>query len=569
MDRITASLLSAFRKAESLEAYDETEAFERFANYAVINREYGESFNVEDVSTGEESDTGIDGVAIIVNGALVTDENDVDSLIESNGFLDVTIVLVQAKTSASFNSADIGTFCFGVKDFFADIPKLPRSQMIKDRAKLTDHIYGRSDKMTRRKPNLHLYYVTTGRWTGEAAPQGRIDSEVQDLKDTDLFEDVCLTPVDANLLQTYYRQSRTQVSAKFKFEKKVVLPDMDGVAEAHVGILPVHEYLGIIEDPSGNIRQSIFYDNVRDFQEYNEVNRGIRETIESSDQQERFVLLNNGITLIAKSIHAVGNTFHIDDFQIVNGCQTSHVLYDNKASIGQNVYITLKVIATDDDSITNAVIKGTNRQTVVKPEQLYGLSEFQKHLESFYSTFDGHRRLYYERRSKQYARSTDADVEKVRIVTIQQQMRVFASMFLDEPHRGHYPRSLHTYVGTKIFGENHQLEPYYVSAYAHYRLEFFFRNRSIDARWKPGRYHILMVSRHLASDDPRPALEANQMRRYSDNLMKVLWNEQEILNVFRKACEFIDRIVGSRTLDRNLAKTQPFTEEVVRALQAR
>jgi hypothetical protein len=34
-------------------------------------------------------------------------------------------------------------------------------------------------------------------------------------------------------------------------------------------------------------------------------------------------LMNNGVTIIARHLQPTGNRFHIEDFQIVNGCQTS------------------------------------------------------------------------------------------------------------------------------------------------------------------------------------------------------------------------------------------------------
>ncbi len=49
-------------------------------------------------------------------------------------------------------------------------------------------------------------------------------------------------------------------------------------------------------------------------------------------------------------------------------------------------------------------------------------------------------------------------------------------MFLDDPHRAarYYYSDLRIQVGSKIFNDSHKLEPYYVSAYAYYKLEFLF-----------------------------------------------------------------------------------------------
>jgi AIPR protein len=118
------------------------------------------------------------------------------------------------------------------------------------------------------------------------------------------------------------------------------------------------------------------------------------------------------------------------------------------------------VIATEDEEIINPVITATNRQTQATTEDLYALGAFQKKLEALFSAYPDKKRLYYERRSKQY--NAVPDIEKVRIITKPQQIRAFAAMFLDDPHRAsRYYADLRAQVGDKIFNERHKLEPYY------------------------------------------------------------------------------------------------------------
>ena len=52
---------------------DERTLFEHFANFCVVSHDYGEEFDVDDVHTGGGDDLGIDGLGIIVNGAMVSD----------------------------------------------------------------------------------------------------------------------------------------------------------------------------------------------------------------------------------------------------------------------------------------------------------------------------------------------------------------------------------------------------------------------------------------------------------------------------------------------------------------
>lgn len=317
-------------------------------------------------------------------------------------------------------------------------------------------------------------------------------------------------------------------------------------------------------DESGNIRKSLFYDNVRDFQDYNEVNKEVRATLQSANE-DRFAMLNNGVTLVAKSLNTVGNKFHIEDYQIVNGCQTSHVLYNERESISSSVYVPIKVIATADDTITNEVIKATNRQTQVKTEELYALTDFEKKLEAFYATYEDRKQLFYERRSKQY--NGVPGVEKVRIITRATQIKAFASMFVDEPHRaGRYYGTLLKTIGGQLFSSEHQPLPYYTSAFAYYKLEYLFRNASLSSDYKPFRYHLLMILRYQIGGTSLPELSvARRIDPYCLSLLEVLWDDDRSLKAYKQAVEVVD-IVSGRNIDRDTVKTQAFTDRIKKAL---
>ncbi len=563
MDKITKGLLTAFADSEGLSTLDESAQFERFCNFAVISSLVPETLNVDDVSVGAGADTGIDGIAIIVNGALVTDENEVDQLVATTRYLDADFLFVQAKTSSSFSGAELSSFAFGVRDFFSDEPRLARNEFIGQAAAVQRHIYtAHSAKMTNRRPRVFMYYVTTGKWVGDNDLSARIQSAKEDLSALAIFESIAFTPLGAREIQDAYQQTQRKVSAEILFAQKVVL-DVPGVSEAYLGILPASEFLKLVVDSAGVVQKSVFYDNVRDFQDFNQVNSEIRSTLRSDDRG-RFVLMNNGITIIAKAIQQIGNRFIVKDYQVVNGCQTSHVIAESAAHVNSSVQVPVKLIVAEDEAIANSIVKATNRQTQVKPQQLYALSDFQKQLEAYYAATAGAGKLYYERRSRQYAGETG--VEKVRIIPIQQQLRVFAAMFLDQAHKGHYARSLDAQVGEDIFVERHRLEPYYAASFAFYKLEFFFRNGSIDVAHKPLRYAILMAARHLYNPD-MPSLAANAMRGYAEGLVQVMLDDDAARKLFSSAVDLLLEVVGVREANRDLTKTQVFTAEVLARLQ--
>lgn len=125
MDRITESFLREFVDDNELTALPQDQQFEHFTSYVTVRRHYnGEAIDSSDIVVGSGGDTSIDGIAIIVNGSLVTDVESLEEHADLSGNFDVTFVFVQAKRSSSFDASEIGSFGFGVRDFFEATPRL-------------------------------------------------------------------------------------------------------------------------------------------------------------------------------------------------------------------------------------------------------------------------------------------------------------------------------------------------------------------------------------------------------------------------------------------------------------
>lgn len=563
MDRITESLLKEFSAEQELTGLEESERFEHLAAFVTIKRQYSETFSTSDVVTGKGGDGGIDAFAAIVNGTLVTDADEFEDIATNLGHLEVTFIFVQAERSSGFDSSKIGDFGFGVLDFFADSPQLKRNAHIEEAASLMTAIYAKGTRFKRGLPSCKLFYVTTGKWQNDPDLVARMDAVVADLKKTQSFSVVEFHPVGADGIRTLYLQAKNAIAREFTFINKAVVPPIANVKEAYIGILPLSEVLTILRNDDGEITKSIFYDNVRDWQDYNEVNDEIRTTL-TSDSNARFALMNNGITIIARDLVAVANKFTIEDFQIVNGCQTSHVLFEAAAenALSDSIMVPLRLIVTQDEDVINDIIRATNRQTEVKYEQFFALTEFPKQLEAFFNSFAEGRRLYYERRSRQY---DSQGVEKTRVVTQANLTRAFAAMFLDDPHTvARSYKTIRSKLGKEIFGKDHQHMPYYVAAFALYRLEYLFRSHKIDPKYKPARYHVIYAVRLLANSGLLPRMNAHAMKPYCEQILDSLWDTTKSDELFVRSIAAID-VAADGSFSRDVIRTLPFTERVMKA----
>ena len=543
MDRIIQSYMDSFIKSQEILEKDESKQFELFSAYCVVEQWYTETYNLQDIIIGEGGDCGIDSIAIIVNGNMVTSKEEIDDIIEVNKSLsDINFIFVQAKTSASFDYGEMGTFGAGVKDFFSEDPQMVRNEGIVEKNEIIEYIFSKAP-MIKKNPSCYLYYVTTGKWVDDQNCVGRMKIATSDLNALNIFSEIKYIPIDGNQLQKLYRKTIDVVETEICFDNHIFLPDIPKVRQSFLGYLNFNEFLKLIVDENGEIRRSVFYDNVRDFQGDNAVNHEMSDTIATT--ADRFILYNNGVTIICKKLSNIRNKYTLTDYQIVNGCQTSHVLFNNKDEINGNLQIPIKLIETENDEIVNKIIKATNRQTEVTDAQLIALNEFHRKLEAFYNTFSGVQRLYYERRSKQY--SYGNDIEKTRIVSISMQIKAMASMFFDKPHLASrfFGKLMSSVEG--IFNEQHKLLPYYTSAYTLYKIDYLFRNKLIDIRYRKFKYFILILIKYDLSTEKIPELNSNKMDKLCENILKVINDNDKLITEINKLLPLFDKYVEDIT----------------------
>jgi hypothetical protein len=375
-----------------------------------------------------------------------------------------------------------------LKIFFADYrdkkPFYSRSQKVQEKANLASHLLKTYIKNIRKRPECKIYYISISHKDAESKIKNKQLRLLKELEEELTF----LSSINFSFwgykdIEKLYRQTQLQVETTIKVNNSFDL-EVPGVEKAYITTMSFSEFRKIIlrEDEDKSIRDFIFYDNVRGFLgEENRINEGIKQTLESDDKIYLFPILNNGVTIITQELHIVKDkTYRLVDYQIVNGCQTSHVLNicKNVSNIDDTI-ILVKIIETDNDNIRNEIIKATNSQTEVQKELLAALSDFNKKLDEYYEIQkSGHQKpLYYERRPGQFLRQ---DVIKNRIIKIRPQIKTFTAMFLDEPHNfSYFDKKLIDRIGNDIFANSHYPIPYYTSSWAFYQLNYLYKKLKI------------------------------------------------------------------------------------------
>ncbi|MFL1378298.1 AIPR family protein [Nocardiopsis protaetiae] len=563
MDRVIEGLCNKFQSDHGLNALPGDEVFECFVGYYFTKSLHEVDFDPQEFRMGGGGDLAIDTAAIIINGDLLIDAADVIDAVDQAKSLDVHFILTQGKRSEGFSSAVFTELADNIKNIFSR-NRIPyqSSPEIENLSKCVEAIYSNIAKFKPDLPSISVAYCTTGR-TGDALLEQKRLSAESAIDDMNLFSSVNCFAVGAKELRNYCRRATEAVEVEFSMPRKVSMPRIPNVEQAHLGLLPAKELVRIITDPGGAIRKNLFYENVRDFQDYNPVNLEIQSTIRDATKRNGFAVLNNGVTIVARTLTVAGEDFVMSDFQIVNGCQTCHVLFDEKDLLADDTWVNVKIIQSKDEEVISGITAATNRQTAVTDEDLEAREHFHKELEDLFSTYSDEKKLYYERRSQQY-RSVEG-VERTRIISRGVLTRSFASMFLDEPARaGRYFKELRDARKKDLFRDNQSPVAYYTSAFSIYRIEWLFRNRKVDRKYAAAKYQLLMgVKLILHGSTPLP--EGNRKgRRYCEDILNIMWDPIKSEEIIQKLIPALNGAASAEnddeSLSRDSVRTLKFTE---------
>ncbi|NUT53604.1 MAG: AIPR family protein [Saccharothrix sp.] len=566
MDRIITGLVDEFQKSYALAELTQSEVFEAFAAYCVLNSYYEEDFNPDEFRTGGGNDLGIDAIGVLIDGILFQNASDVRDHIQRARRVDVRVVVIQAKTTQGFDSRVISDLADNLSHITGP-GHLPyaASQDITNFRECLEVVYGNIAKLSGALPELHVHYVTTGDRVAEMVAS-KAASAAERLRSLGRFDRVEFRCVTRDELRQLYRRATTKVAVQFPMPRKVPLPKVPDVEQALLGLLSAPDLVAhILADESGRLRKTLFHGNVRDYLgRDNPVNREIAGTLRDPSRRERFAVLNNGITIVTRGLHVVGDDVYLDDFEIVNGCQTCHVLFEHRDELTDNVHVSVRIVHSQDENVINGIVGATNRQTTISEEDLTIRESFHRLLEDYFAHGrDPEERLFYERRTKQYEHHR---VEKTRVITRAQLIRSYTAMFLGEPTRRGQYRSLISSGNGSLFADGHQPVVYYTAAAAFYRLDWLLRNGRIPKGYGPYRFHLLSAIKLRLLGQAQIQHTSRTAERECKRVLDVMWDKSAaeglVLTLLTPLQRAIDAETAEGVAPRELARTQRFTKRV-------
>lgn len=308
--------------------------------------------------------------------------------------------------------------------------------------------------------------------------------------------------------------ARTASSAQRSSE--IVFDEVLELSNAVLGVARIDEYLQFLRSSDGELRQDVFEANVRDYEGQNQVNSAIQSTLTTAGDSP-FWWINNGITVIGDKVQRTGKRVTISRPLVVNGLQTSHVIdRTDKAGDIRSERLTeglvIRVFESSDETVRDAVIAGTNRQTRVTNPALFASEPLQQEIERFLLAHD----WYYERRKNRYRNLGKPAARRVSIGELAQAMLALLRAEPDVARARPSTALQNDYA--KIFVPEMRLEVYLYALELMRDMENFLRSekgRSFSVDASNARFHLLTgyaLAKLGASDNRSLRFEKNWKR---------------------------------------------------------
>lgn len=542
-------------------APSESKAFEAFVNYITLRKHSADEVTPQQLIY-EGADPGIDGFSVVVDDSYVGTVEELDEVLQrSKREFDVVIIFCQSKTSESWTKSEINTFQSAILDFLREDSKYPHSEYLKNAKELFDKIIGNVGRIRGGKPRVECYFATTAGPVRDVEIAGALDAIRDTVSDSGLFSQTTATGLDRDQIVNLWLKADGPVEATLTVIQSAAFPKTPGVDESYVATAKALDFVNaLLIDENQTLRRSIFEENVRDFIGVDEeINSEIASTLAHPDKQKRFGMLNNGITIVSPDVRVQGYEIFLRDYQIVNGCQTSHILYENLSHLSPDVTVTLKIIETSDPAIVDDIVRSTNRQTKVQDDQFLATLDSVKAIERYFVARGAEEeyKLLFERRKNQFSHEI---VASMRVFDIREIARCAGAMFFDRPElASRYPNRLTGELQDTVFQRENIEDIYYTAAFASYRLRLHFSNKRIEPKFGKLKWHLLMAIKYPIAGEGPTATTSNKVKKLCSEIDKFMSDGSEenvqILNSLAHLFEPVEEITRDRL------KGQQFTAE--------
>ena len=424
--------IQQFQEDNELEL-SHSELFELFSLFQIFKNTNLTFENIQNSIVDGSDDGGIDSIILLLNDMVIENLADCEEY-KFNRNTSLKVIISQCKKEKSFKESPVEKLIVSIQKLFNldndqnELLKQFNSNVVMS-VLLVRKVWFETIR-NRGKVSVDFIYVTNAEkievnqvFKQKVEQLEGLTNEKFSIRNTS-FD--CYSSEE--LLDLYQNQLSSRLELEFKDPPLFTGFNQDGQNQiGYIGMVILSKYRKFLISEDNEIREDIFESNVRHFQGNVDVNKSIKKTI-VSDYENDFWWLNNGITIIAENSQLHGKQLFLDNIQIVNGLQTSYLIFnslENKENDLRSVLV--KIIINSDKKIIDNIIASTNRQTPVPLTLLKATETIQRELELFFLT----KGYFYDRR-KNYYKNQGKPLSK--IFSIQYTAQSIESILFSNPH---------------------------------------------------------------------------------------------------------------------------------------
>lgn len=460
-------------------------------------------------NTGGPNEGGIDALHLFVNGDHIDDTN-VEKYKEMKEGVILDLHLIQAKDKNRIETGVIKTFATTVDDLLnpsKDINSVTRhynSGVIQVFQWFWD-IY---NAVSHTAPTINVifsYSTKAGSPTKKHQDrarqlEGKVERQISGCNCTFQY-------LGATELLDLSRAKPPQI-----FELIAAEPPLaaDEKGSSYLALVRLDKYYEFITSDDGGLHWRLFEANVRDWQGNNKVNNQIQESLRQRDEND-FWWLNNGITLLVKSVISKGKTLQLENPEIVNGLQTTRAIWRHFRGLPQGTtddrrLLTRIIDVGEGNENRETIVRATNSQTAVPTYALRSLDRVHRNIEEYFLAQNEHP-LFYDRRKNFYKNQGEPSKSIIDLRTLAQAI-IATGLGKPDDARGRPSDYLGAEDDEKyraVFDDDTDPAFYFFCARYYKRIDELLKHESIDDRFEQAqrssiRFHIMthVIARHMA-----------------------------------------------------------------------
>lgn len=146
--------------------------------------------------------------------------------------------------------------------------------------------------------HIKLFYAYTGDWQNDVHTIAKFDRTKIIIDSFGLYGDVSIKYLDSAGIKKACDDAENQFHKAITIIDSMELNEAPDVKSSRVLLCSASDFVSLLLGEDGELRRTLFKDNVRDYQGATDINEEILNTLRSDPHN--FCLLNNGITIVCK-----------------------------------------------------------------------------------------------------------------------------------------------------------------------------------------------------------------------------------------------------------------------------